>query len=225
MATSRSSRAYLRTEPPSDQIVRYTWVERVCHWVTAGTYLYCGLTGLGFFTPYLFWLAGMFGGAPTSRFWHPIIGLAFVAAIFWMQAMWAQDFKFIPEDREWNKKVKFYITNQDEKLPPQGRFDSGQKIFFRGMLAMAVLLPITGVILWLPERIPMNLHWLLPLVAFVHSAAALVTIGLIIIHIYMGTVIVPRSWRAITVGHVTRGWAMLHHPLWYRKVTEQEQQK
>jgi formate dehydrogenase subunit gamma len=220
-----TKRAVLRTEVPSDQIMRYTWVERVCHWVTAFTYLYCGFTGLAFFTPYMYWIVLVFGGGPTARFWHPIVGFGYVAAIFWMGAMWKDDFKFIPQDKEWNQKVMFYITNQDEKLPPQARFDSGQKVFFIGMIAMAVLLPLSGVVLWFPEYVPRGAHWLLPIVAFVHSAAALVSIGLIIIHVYMGTVIVPGSWSAITLGYVSRGWGMLHHPLWYRKVTEQEARK
>lgn len=223
MATNKH--AVLRTEVPSDKIMRYTWWERVCHWSTAATYVYCGLTGMAFFTPYMYWIVIVLGGGPTARFWHPIVGLGFVAAFFWMFVMWRDDVKFIPEDKEWNEKVMYYITNEDEKLPPQGRFDSGQKVFVIGMLAMAVLLPVSGFILWFPEYIPRSIHWLLPIVAFVHSGAALVSIGLFIIHVYMGTMIVPGSWQAITLGYVSRGWGMLHHPLWYRKVTEQEARK
>jgi formate dehydrogenase subunit gamma len=223
MATNRH--AVLRTEVPSDQIMRYTWVERLCHWTTAATYLYCAVGGLALFSPYTFWMVFLLGGGPTARFWHPFVGFGFVAAIFWMNAMWAADFKMIPEDKEWNRKIKYYITNQDEKLPPQARFDSGQKVFFWTMLSMSILLPLSGIVMWFPELMPRSFHWILPLVVFVHEGAALLTFGLVIIHAYMGTVIVPGSWRAITVGYVSRGWGMLHHPLWYKKVTEQEPSK
>jgi formate dehydrogenase subunit gamma len=223
MATSKH--AVLRTEVPSDQIMRYTWVERVCHWATAATYVYCGLSGMAFFSPYLYWLVIPLGGGSTARFWHPALGLAFVAFIFWMGIMWKNDFKFIPEDYEWNRKVMFYITNQDEKMPPQARFDAGQKIFFFVMIATAVVLPLTGIVMWFPEYVPRSIHWLLPVMVFFHSVAALVSVGMIIIHVYMGTVIVPGSWRAITLGYVSRGWAMLHHALWYRKMTRGEERK
>ena len=53
-------------------IERYTFRERIMHWLTGGTYLYCLATGLAFYSPHLYWLAYVLGGAPTSRFWHPI---------------------------------------------------------------------------------------------------------------------------------------------------------
>ena len=49
------------------------------HWITALAYTYCLATGLAFYTPHLFWLAVMLGGGPTSRFWHPILGIGFFA--------------------------------------------------------------------------------------------------------------------------------------------------
>jgi len=58
-----------------DSILRYTFQERVMHWATALAYSYCLATGLAFYTPYLFWIAVVLGGGPTSRFWHPIVGL------------------------------------------------------------------------------------------------------------------------------------------------------
>ena len=69
-----------------DSVLRYTFLERVMHWVTALAYTYCLATGLAFYTPYLFWIAVILGGGPTSRFWHPIVGLGFVAAAVWMHS-------------------------------------------------------------------------------------------------------------------------------------------
>ena len=54
-----------------DCIPRYTLAERVNHWVSALTYMYLLVTGLGFWSPYLFWLTALVGGGPTARFWHP----------------------------------------------------------------------------------------------------------------------------------------------------------
>ena len=45
----------------------------------AFTYVYCLITGLAFWSPYMFWLAALVGGGPTARFWHPWLGLAFTA--------------------------------------------------------------------------------------------------------------------------------------------------
>jgi len=55
----------------NNNILRYTLRERVVHWVAAVTYCYVLLTGLAFYSPHLYWIATLLGGAPTSRFWHP----------------------------------------------------------------------------------------------------------------------------------------------------------
>jgi len=43
----------------------------------------------------------------------------------------------------------------------------------------------------------------------------------IIGHIYLGTAAEPDTFRSIIRGTVTKSWARLHHPRWYREVTEQ----
>jgi len=46
-------------------ILRYTLNERVNHWIAGLTYLYCLMTGLAFWSPYLFWMAVILGGGAT----------------------------------------------------------------------------------------------------------------------------------------------------------------
>ena len=63
-------------------ILRYTLAERLVHWIAGLTYVYQLLTGLAFYSPHLYWLAAVLGGGPTSRYWHPWIGLLFTAVTF-----------------------------------------------------------------------------------------------------------------------------------------------
>lgn len=218
-----TSHAVLRHEPPVDRIQRFTWVERIMHWYTAATYIYAGLSGLAFFTPNLYWIAAVLGGGPTARIWHPIFGVGFVAGIFWMHYSWSQDLKFDPpDDRVWLDNVRYYIRNEDEKLPPQGKYDAGQKIYYWVMLYASIVLILTGIVMWFPEVLTRGVHWLLPIVVFVHCVAALVTIAGVMLHIYMSVFIVPGSLTAMTEGHVSRGWAMLHAPKWYARITARE---
>jgi formate dehydrogenase subunit gamma len=207
------------TAVPPGEIVRYTFRERLCHWLNAIAYSYDVLTGLALFTPHLFWLAAVFGGGPTIRFWHPWIGLVFMVTIFWMHALWRSDLRITERDREWNKNVKYYIQNRDEMMPPQDRFNAGQKLFYWVLFWSAILLLLTGIIMWIPETLPRSLHWLLPIIIFIHSAAALITIGAVIIHIYMSLWMTPGSVKAMIEGHVSRQWARAHHRLWFERVT------
>jgi formate dehydrogenase subunit gamma len=189
---------------PSGYVRRYTFHERVCHWVTAIAYSYCLLTGLAL---HLFWIARVLGGGPTSRFWHPIIGVAFFAATLWMHGIWRQDMSVSSVDRAWLNSVKYYATNRDELVPAQERFNAGQKLFYWVMFASAVVLLLSGLVMWFPEYIPFRLNWIHGTAVVNHESAALVSIGAFIIHIYMGVFLlfgyVPAVWPRSTTGFGT----------------------
>jgi formate dehydrogenase subunit gamma len=198
------------------RIVRYTLDERIHHWLQAITYIYCLITGLAFWSPYLFWLAVLVGGGPTARFWHPWSGVLFTISILWILKLWGKDMTTTDADRAWSKAVKYYVENEDEKLPPVGRFNWGQKVFFWLMLYGAILLLFSGLGLWFVESIP---PWLRHLSIAVHVIAALATIAGFIIHVYMSTAMVRGSFSAMVEGDVTVSWARHHHRLWYERVT------
>jgi formate dehydrogenase subunit gamma len=207
------------TDAADDRILRYTLGERINHWIASLSYIYCLITGLAFWSPYLFWLAIIVGGGPTARFWHPWFGLVFTASVLWMYKIWRSDLLTTDADRAWWKAVQYYIRNEDEKLPPIGRFNYGQKIFFWLMFYGVILLLLSGFVLWFVESIPWGSRWLRYLAVAVHVAAGLATIGAFIIHVYMGTAMVRGSFTSMIRGEVASAWAKTHHRLWYEQVT------
>ena len=203
-------------------IERYPFHERLCHWITGFSYLYCLATGLAFYSPYLFWIAIALGGGPASRFWHPFQGLAFFAAALWMHGIWRRDMKLTSRDREWLKKSEYYAENRDAELPAQDKFNAGQKVFYWAMFYGAFLLLLSGFCMWFPESIPAGFRAMRPVFVFVHEGAALITIGAFIIHLYMGLFMVPGSTEAMVHGYVTDAWARSHHRLWYDRVIRKQ---
>ena len=200
-------------------ILRYSLSERVNHWIAGLTYLYCLMTGLAFWSPYLFWMAVVMGGGPVSRFWHPWFGLVFTASVFWMYKIWRRDMLVTAADRAWEKSIQNYIRNEDQNLPPIGRFNYGQKLYFWLIFYGAILLLLSGIGLWFVESIPWSLRWLRYLAVAVHVGASLITIGGFIIHVYMGTAMVRGGFTSIIRGEVSPEWAKTHHRLWYQQVT------
>jgi formate dehydrogenase subunit gamma len=202
------------------EIDRYNFGERLCHWTSAVTYVYCMATGLAFYTPYLFWMAIALGGGATSRFWHPWFGLGFFIVQMWMHHLWSLDMHFSDADRAWLKEVKNYAENRDDLVPPAGRFNAGQKQFYWAMYFGAFGLLVSGLFLWFPEWIPFSLAWVRPVMVLIHEISALVTIGAFLIHIYMGVFLVPGGVRGMLVGRVPRSWAKTHHELWLKTLPE-----
>jgi formate dehydrogenase subunit gamma len=201
------------------EIERYTFTERVMHWLSGLTYLYCLGTGLAFYSPHLFWIAYMLGGAPTSRFWHPIVAIVFVMGTVWMYVLWGRDMEMTEGDKHWLDGIQAYITNHDEQLPPVDRFNAGQKLYYWLMVYGALFLLFSGIFLWFPEYIPRQAAWVRRVMILVHEVSALVTIGGFIIHIYMSVFMEPASVTAMVTGFVNRGWARTYHRLWYLRVT------
>src|SRR5512142_2206090 len=110
---------------PNQRILRYTFAERIMHWIAALTFIYLMLTGLAFYTPRLYWFAYIFGGGPTSRLWHPLIGLPFTATVLWMYYEWRDDMRHTPEDIDWKRTFRYYVKNQDDLVAGAGRFNYG----------------------------------------------------------------------------------------------------
>jgi len=217
--SSRTISPQRTTGEPGERILRYTLIERIHHWVGALFYIYCLITGLAFWSPDMFWLAALVGGGPTARFWHPWMGLAFTASMFWMYKMWRGDMVTTEADLRWKKAVKHYIENDDQNLPPEGRFNWGQKVFFWLMFYGVILLVLSGSGLWFVASIPWSLRWLRYFCVTVHVVAALATIGGFIIHVYMGTAMIRGGFTSIIRGEVSVAWAKTHHRLWYEQVT------
>jgi formate dehydrogenase subunit gamma len=214
-----SAAAAVPHTPHAGELERYTFPERIMHWSTGVTYLYCLCSGLAFYTPHLYWFAYLLGGPSTSRFWHPIIGIGFLLCTLWMHGLWRRDMKITEVDKRWLNQTEAYITNDEEHTPLSDRFNGGQKIYYWLMYYGAFLLLLSGIFLWFPEYVPRQAAWVRGVMILLHEAAALATIGGFIIHVYMGVFMVPYSMSAITTGYVTRGWAWTHHRLWYLRVT------
>jgi formate dehydrogenase subunit gamma len=205
---------------PHGHILRYTFRERLIHWVAGFSYLYLLLTGLAFWSPWLFWIAVVLGGAPVSRMLHPWIGLIFFAGVLQMYNMWASQMRMTDVDRAWWNSMHYYITNQDAKMPPAGRYNAGQKFLFWGFFVCGILLLLSGTVLWFPEYIPWNLRWLRYVAVLTHASVALITIGLFLIHVYMGAFAERGAFGSVIRGDVSEEFAKRYHPGWYKEVVE-----
>ncbi len=202
-------------QPRFDRIDRFSVAERAVHWAVALAFLYAALTGLALWSPRLYWLAAVFGGGVTVRGWHPWGGVVFLAVFAAMFRHWRRDMRLDADDRRWLRLAHRYAMHQEGGLPEAGRFNAGQKALFWTQGASALLLAATGIVLWWPELMPRGARLAAILI---HPAAAVASIALLIVHIYMGTAAVPEAFRGMVQGWVRPGWGLSHHPKWYRHV-------
>ena len=203
---------------PQGRILRYTLNERLNHWLAAASYIYLLLTGLAFYSPWLFWIGAVLGGAAVSRMLHPWAGLIFFGGVLYMYKMWAAQMRSTATDKAWWNSVGHYIRNEDDQMPAAGRYNAGQKLLFWGFFWCGILLLLSGIVLWFSEYLPWSLRFLRYISVLVHPAAALLTIGLFLIHIYMSVFAERGAFGSVIRGDVSQAFAKRYHPGWYKEI-------
>jgi formate dehydrogenase subunit gamma len=204
-------------------VQRFTYLERVVHWTVGLSFVFLLLTGLAFSHPRLFWITALLGGGPTARLLHPWMGMLFTASFVAMFVLWVRDMRVGAEDRAWLRAIRHYAVHDKARVPPAGKYNGGQKLFFWAISLLAAVYLLSGIPMWLPGGVlglgpfyggVVNVSRLLHYLATVGGGL------LLIVHVYLGTVAYPGTLGAMLHGSVTRAWAKLHHPAWNEERSE-----
>jgi len=225
-------------------IERFKNLERVGHWLTAGTFIVLGITGLNtMYGRYLFGgeatPAGEFGAlhqffalvVEGGKWAHNLLAFAFMAGLVMIFVLWVKD--NIPSriDLKWLMVAGGLFT--PEVHPPAKKFNAGQKFIFWVVILGGLFMGLTGISLMFPFTFPIfaKIFALLNVVGFslpadltvvaemqisqlLHALVAVVMIAIIVSHIYIGSLGMEGAWDAMGNGMVDENWAREHHGLW-----------
>jgi formate dehydrogenase subunit gamma len=81
---------------------------------------------------------------------------------------------------------------------------------------MMLVLLLTGVVLWWSAYFSQPFR---SVSILLHDLAFIGFFCAIVAHIYLGTAAEPGTFGSMTRGTVSKAWARLHHPRWFREVT------
>ncbi|MOA29004.1 Formate dehydrogenase, cytochrome b556(fdo) subunit [compost metagenome] len=124
-------------------------------------------------------------------------------------------------DRLWLRRIDRVMRNEEEGVPPIGKYNPGQKLLFWTLLLCMLVLLISGVVIWRAWFSQYFDIGSIRLATLLHALAAFVLVLSIIVHIYAG-IWIKGSVSAMLHGWVSRAWAKKHHELWYREVTRED---
>lgn len=192
-------------------VARHTTAQRLIHWTVGISFLGLFLSGLALAYPSAFWLNALFGGPQTMRVLHPWIGVVYGAGILAMLGTWARQMRLEPRDRAWLREVPAYARHETSKVPPSGKFNGGQKLYFWASVFLAALFVVTGIPLWFPASFGATL---LTFMRLLHLVGAIGAGLLLLMHVYLSTLALPGTARGMITGRVPLWWARLHHPAW-----------
>ena len=187
---------------------RFTWYERLLHWVNAAFFLFLLATGLILYLPSLSELVSRRQLMQSLHFWT---GVAWLAALALLLAaggrrLWrtARDLDlFDGDDRRWLRG----------RPAPQGRFNAGQKINASLFAAFTVLFGVSGLLLWFGEQ---DTRFRFASTVVLHDGLTFVSLFLLVGHLYFALIhpATRHALRGMTLGTVNEEWAARHHAKW-----------
>jgi formate dehydrogenase subunit gamma len=100
-------------------------------------------------------------------------------------------------------------------LDETGKYNAGQKLYFHTSGLGALGLLVSGVVMWFPSSFP---AWARQASYVVHDISFILFGVSLVLHIYLATVAEPGTFQSMTRGTVSKMWAKIHHPRWYRQL-------
>lgn len=233
-------------EKTGRKIERFNAIERMGHWMLAGSFILLGITGLVTLLGRKM-LIPLFGHdafatlAVGTKWVHNNVSWAFMISLVMIFVMWVIHNLPHRTDLNWLRKGGGIFSKGH---PPAKKFNAGQKMIFWSVIVLGASISITGLALLFPFEINMfaatfskvnalgipemlgfaemrtNLapHEEMQYAQLWHALVSFVLMAIILAHIYIGTVGMEGAYDAMGSGQVEEQWAREHHSLWVDEV-------
>lgn len=231
-------------------IERHTKPAILLHWFNAVCWFFLLATGIGLIDnpelqpvsmTWVKWMHGLFGGGDRLLWVHSICGItwASVCSILGLIFFRSTTFPFIKEifsfsfkdDLLWlvKKGIQMILgwkvlerLGFEAKLPDQGFYNAGQKLFAIPAVLGGALIFVTGLLMFVSKMISGYFVWVQWSILIHFLTVGLVFAGLLI-HIFMAAIARGEfpAFVSMLTGTVPAHYAEHHHKLWYQTLKNQ----
>jgi formate dehydrogenase subunit gamma len=203
------------------KIERFTPFERSAHWLNAIAFVALAVSGvvMAFGKFFLLPVLGLtlFGWLSYAlKNIHNFVGPLFAVSLVVVFITFVRDNLPAKGDLGWIARGGGLLSGKEV---PSHRFNAGEKvIFWAGVFALGLVVVISGLVLnklvpgWGDTRGQMQVA------NMVHGVATVLMMAMFLGHIYIGTIGMKDSYKAMRTGYVDEAWAKEHHEWWYDDV-------
>ncbi|MCU7906534.1 MAG: formate dehydrogenase subunit gamma [Candidatus Thiodiazotropha sp. (ex Epidulcina cf. delphinae)] len=202
------------------KLPRYSTYERMIHWFMASIFLFLAITGLIllFGRPVLIPMLGKEAFsilASACKEGHNLIGPLFLFALILVFSQFVRRNIYQKGDLNWLLKGGGIVG---KKHVSSNFFNMGEKTMFWMLVFVGAVIVISGLVLVFP-LFGQGREWM-ELAHVGHAIGALLMIGVIIGHIYIGTIGMQGAIEGMKTGYCDLNWAKEHHDLWAGRAEE-----
>jgi formate dehydrogenase subunit gamma len=181
------------------------------HWILAGSCMLLALTGFTFLF-HLDGVAAVFGGYNTMKDVHNWLGVAFTVSLLYSMRHYLVDaFEYDADDVKWFMVAGGYLSHK-VKVPPMGKYNPGQKLYYLAIVGAGIAITASGLGMWLMKdnaAVMMYSH-------LIHNLAFVIFAIAVPVHIYLGTVANPGTFKLMISGTLPLEEAKRRYPKWMK---------
>ncbi len=211
----------------TQEVERYRKPTRILHWVHGSAFCLLLLTGLAIYL------------APKGvslhniiRPIHQVVAIIFIAApLVYLFTNRQATFQGLKDAFTWGKNdidwliavPRYYYLREEDMLPPQGRLNTLQKLWWLLVIFLVPVSIISGAFMWVFGT-SVIAEW----AAILHDLTFILIGCMFTLHVYfsavnpLGTGSKNESWRAMITGKVSAHHARSYHRTWYDEINRRQ---
>ena len=115
------------------------------------------------------------------------------------------------DDLQWFKVAGGYLSHK-VTVPPMGKYNPGQKLYYLAVVVFGIAIAASGLGMWLMKDNPT----VMLLSHIVHNVSFVVFVIAVPVHIYLGTLANPGTFKLMVSGTLPLDEAKRRYPKWMK---------
>ncbi len=195
-------------------VTKATPAEIVNHWVLAASCILLIITGYGFVFK-VGAIYAVFGSNTAMKIVHNWTGVIFTCSLCGTLFNYlGEALDLSRDDWNWIKMGGGYLSKKPVPVPPMGKINTGQKLYYLAILAGGIAIAASGFAIWMIQ----GERTIVLIAHLVHNLAFILFVVAVPAHIYLGTLANPGLLRIMITGTVPLEVAKKRYPKWMKEM-------
>jgi formate dehydrogenase subunit gamma len=209
------------------EILMFSTEQRFVHWLHTASFAVLMLTGIMIYVPWFGNSIARGDGGHAIRLIHRVGAIGFMLVpvlyvIFDHKGLFAamkRIFTWGADDKGWLKAApSYYFLGDEEAMPPQDKYNTGQKLFYLTVVICMVGFIVTGLIMWFGKgTVPVGLfQWSV----FLHDLCTIAYGAFFLVHFVLSVMhpLMKGAIDGMLFGWMPEEYVKHHHAKYYEEL-------
>ena len=209
------------------EILVFNTGQRFVHWLHTAAFALLMITGAMLYIPWFGNSIAQGAGGYAVRLIHRVGAVVFmlVPIIYiieppkeWLASM-KRVFTWSKDDLGWLRAAPgYYFLGDEEAMPPQDKFNTGQKLFYLTVVICMVGFIVTGLIMWFGKGIVPA--WMFQWSVFLHDLCTIAYAAFFLVHFVLSVMhpLMKGAINGMLFGWMPEEYVKHHHAKYYQEL-------